>query len=131
MSINRVEVSGRLGKDPVLRGTAKGTPVLEMRVCVNDRVKTESGWQDKANWVDVTMFGARAESLSNILVKGSHVAVAGRLSQQSWVDKETGKGRSKLEVICDDIDFISGRAKGAPAEKEQESAEIYDEGIPF
>ena len=119
MSINRVEISGNLGRDPVLRYTSAGQAVLGMCMCV-----------DKPNWVDVTVFGPRGEALSKILEKGAHVAVAGRLSQQSWKDKETGKARSRLEVIAEDVD-IFGRAPAKQDGPRQEDVEIYDEEIPF
>ena len=130
MSINRVEISGNLGRDPVLRYTSAGQAVLGICMCVNDRVKRDDKWVDKPNWVDVTVFGPRGEALSKILEKGAHVAVAGRLSQQSWKDKETGKARSRLEVIAEDVD-IFGRAPAKQDGPRQEDVEIYDEEIPF
>lgn len=59
--INTVAISGNLGRDPELRATQTGTQVLRFSVCVNERRKVGDEWQDVPNWVDVTVFGKRAE----------------------------------------------------------------------
>lgn len=66
MSINRVVISGNLTRDPELRATASGMPVLGFGVAVNDRRKNQQTgeWEDYPNFIDCTMFGARAESVS-------------------------------------------------------------------
>lgn len=128
MSINRVEISGNLGRDPELRATSSGTQVCSFSVCVNTRQKVNGEWKDKANWVDVIFFGNRAESISKYLSKGSHVTVAGRLSQNTWETKD-GQKRSKLEVIGEDIDFQGG--KRAEQAAQEPSADVYDDDIPF
>lgn len=128
MSINRVTISGNLGRDPELRVTKSGTQVLSFSVCVNDRRKNQSGeWEDAPNWLDVTMFGQRAESVSRYLGKGSHVTVAGKLRQRTW-QTDDGQKRSKVEIVCEDIDF-SGTKR---AEREEEpQGDMYDADIPF
>ncbi len=127
MSINRVEISGNLGRDPELRATSSGTQVCSFSVCVNTRQKVNGEWKDKANWVDVIFFGNRAESISKYLAKGSHVTVAGRLSQNVW--EKDGQKRSKLEVIGEDIDFQDGKRTEQAAQ--EPSADVYDDDIPF
>lgn len=127
MSINRVTISGNLGRDPELRATTSGTQVCSLAVCVNTRQKVNGEWTDKPNWVDVIFFGNRAESIAKYLAKGSHVTIAGRLSQNSW--EKDGKKRSKLEVIGEDIDFQGGKRTEQAAQ--EQSADVYDEDIPF
>lgn len=127
MSINRVEISGNLGRDPELRATASGTQVCQFSVCVNDRRKNnQTGeWEDVPNWVDVTFFGNRAESINQYLSKGSLVFVAGRLHQNKWQDKN-GNNRSKLEVIGEDIHFGgSGNQSGNQGGYQQQNAPQY------
>lgn len=128
MSINSVNISGNLGRDPELRATKTGMQVLSFSVCVNARVKRNGEWADKANWVDVTLYGNRAESLSRYLAKGTHVTVSGRLDQRTWEAKD-GTKRSKLEVICDEIDFTGGKRE--QGQEPAEDAGLYDEDIPF
>lgn len=104
--INRLEISGNLTRDPEVRSTASGMTVLSFGVAVNDRVKNNQTdeWEDKPNFVDCTMFGKRAESVSKYLTKGVKVFIAGKLRYSQWEDKN-GNKRSKLEAIVDDIVF--------------------------
>lgn len=110
MSINRTVISGNLTRDPDVRATAAGTQVLSFTVAVNDRRKNQQTgeWEDHANFVGCTMFGARAEAVGRYLSKGSKVCVEGKLRYSSWEDRDGGK-RSKLEVIVDEIEFMSSR----------------------
>jgi single-strand DNA-binding protein len=138
MSINRVVISGNLTRDPELRATATGMPVLGMGVAVNDRRKNQSTgeWEDYPNFIDCTMFGTRAESLSHYLSKGAKVAIEGKLRWSQW--EREGQKRSKIEVIIDEIEFLSARDGSAPAVQRKEveippapEVTIYDEDIPF
>ena len=149
MSINRVNISGNLTRDPELRATASGTQVLSFGVAVNDRRRNpQTGdWEDYPNFVDCTMFGTRAEAVSRYLQKGSKVAIEGKLRYSSW--ERDGQRRSKLEVIVDEIEFMSrggqGQGMGHPAPAPMQSAsrapqapvqappevDVYDEDIPF
>lgn len=80
MSINRVEVTGHLTRDPELRQTAGGMSVLSFGIAVNDRRKNANGeWEDYPNFLDCTLFGARADGVSQYIHKGSKVAIDGKL----------------------------------------------------
>ena len=161
MSINRVNISGNLTRDPELRATAGGTQVLSFGVAVNDRRKNpQTGdWEDYPNFVDCTMFGTRAEKLAQYLSKGTKVAVEGKLHYSSW--EKDGQHRSKLDVTVDEIEFMSrqGAEQGntpyvsdrqqAPSHRDavqapaavqnavnqafsqNPAAAVYDEDIPF
>ena len=150
MSINRVIISGNLTRDPEIRSTASGMPVLCFGVAVNDRRKNQQSgeWEDYPNFIDCTMFGARAERVSRFLDKGSKVAVEGKLHYSQWETKE-GQKRSKIDVIVDELEFMSSRndsssygggntgGYSAPAAATMAapvvdaSSSIYDEDIPF
>lgn len=112
MSINRVNISGNLTRDPELRQTAGGTQVLTFGVAVNDRRRNpQSGeWEDYPNFVDCVMFGARAEAVSRYLTKGTKVAIEGKLRYSTW--ERDGQRRSKLEVIVDEMEFLSRTNQG-------------------
>lgn len=113
MSINKVIISGNLTRDPELRATAGGMQVMSLGVAVNDRRKNaQTGeWEDYPNFVDCTMFGTRAESLARFLSKGTKVAIEGKLRWSQW--ERDGQKRSKLEVVVDDLEFMSSRQQGA------------------
>lgn len=123
MSINSVIISGNLTRDPELRTTASGLPVLGFTVAVNDRRKNlqTNEWEDFPNYVDCTLFGARAENIARMVSKGSKVAIEGKLRWSQW--ERDGQKRSKLEVIVDEIVTMSQQAT------QQQS--LYDSDIPF
>lgn len=157
MSINRVIISGNLTRDPELRQTQSGMPVMSMGVAVNDRRKNpQTGeWEDYPNFIDCTMFGQRAQSLANYLSKGTKVSIEGKLRWSQW--ERDGQKRSKIEVIVDELEFMSSRNSGsqqqshdygapsynaasaynaapaysAPAPAIDASSSVYDEDIPF
>lgn len=146
MSINRVVISGNLTRSPEVRHTAGGLPVMGFGVAVNDRRKNQQTgeWEDYPNFVDCTVFGTRAENLAKFLSKGSKVAIEGSLRWSQW--ERNGEKRSKLEVIVDEIEFMSrsdGRSgqdagqyapQGASAPQaapQQPQAYVYGEDIPF
>ncbi len=143
MSINRVNITGNLTRDPELRSTGSGMSVLQMGVAVNDRRKNaQTGeWEDSPNFIDVVMFGTRAESVSRFLSKGSKVAIEGKLRWSSWEDKTTGAKRSKVEVVADDIEFMSSKNDGgggggrsdysAPAKSDSSADPVIEDDIPF
>ena len=129
MSINRVNISGNLTRDAELRQTQGGMAILSMGVAVNDRRKNQQTgeWEDVPNFIDCTMFGSRAEKLAQYLAKGTKVAIEGKLRWSQW--EKDGAKRSKLEVIVDEIEFMS---RGQQQRQQQTaSADLYDENIPF
>lgn len=152
MSINRVTISGNLARDPELRTTATGNPVLGFSVAVNDRRKNNATgeWEDHPNFVDCTMFGTRAEKITPYLSKGTKVAIDGKLRWSQW--ERDGQKRSKIEVIIDEIEFMSRgdhpevqvsqpapaqpsnvqtQMPGMPVARHVVDASIYDTDIPF
>ena len=156
MSINKVVISGNLTRDPELRQTANGFSVLSFGVAVNDRRRNQQTgeWEDYPNFIDCTMFGARAESVSRFLSKGSKVAIEGKLRWSQW--ERDGQKRSKIEVVVDEIEFMSrggdnsgGYSGGYGASQTRQSQQygsqpmqqapatptvdtsVYDEDIPF
>lgn len=126
MSINKVMVTGNLTRDSELRTTQSGMPVLNLGVAVNERRKNQQTgqWEDHPVFVDCTMFGTRAEKIAPYLVKGTKVAVEGRLRYSSWEDRASGQRRSKLDVTVDDIEFMSSNR---PRQGEYQ-AEAFDYG---
>lgn len=129
MSINRVNISGNLTRDPELRQTQGGMAILSLGVAVNDRRKNQQTgeWEDVPNFVDCVVFGTRAEKLAQFLAKGSKVAIEGKLRWSQW--EKDGAKRSKLEVIVDEIEFMS--RGGQQRQQQTASADLYDENIPF
>ena len=129
MSINCVNISGNLTRDAEVKYTTTGSPILSFGIAINDRVKnSQTGeWDDRPNFVDCALFGSRAESLRQWLVKGTKVAIAGRLHYSSW--ERDGQKRSKLDVIVNDVEFLSTSKAKPPVAPVP--AQAIDDDIPF
>ncbi|OKY81520.1 MAG: hypothetical protein BHV62_01515 [Eggerthella sp. 51_9] len=117
MAINKATITGNITRDPELRQTQGGTSVLAIGVAVNDRRKNQQTgeWEDYPNFIDCTIFGNRATGVAPHLEKGMKVAIEGKLNQSRW-QAEDGTNRSKIEIIVDEIEFMS-RQQGQTASK--------------
>jgi single-strand DNA-binding protein len=106
----KASIIGNLGNDPEMRYSAGGAAFLRFNVASNFRARSPEGeWQDKTEWVRVTVFGQRAETLGQYLKKGSRVFVDGRLEARPWTDQQ-GQVRAGLELVASDVEFMSSRA---------------------
>ncbi|MBR3326688.1 MAG: single-stranded DNA-binding protein [Atopobiaceae bacterium] len=125
MSINRVNISGNLTRDPELRTTQGGTAVLGFGVAVNDRRRNpQTGeWEDVPNFIDCTVFGNRAGALANFLRKCQKVAIEGKLRWSQW--EKDGQKRSKIEVIVDECEFLAPRQDGQQQGYPQQAPQGY------
>ena len=104
-SINQVILLGRLTRDPEARTTSTGKTVVSFSLAVD-----RGGQDDSADFFDITAWEKLGELVSQYLSKGRRVLVQGRLRQDSWDDKETGKKRSRVEVTATDVTFLDGPA---------------------
>jgi single-strand DNA-binding protein len=141
-SFNKVILVGNLTRDPEIRYTPNGTPVMDIGLAVNDRRRNASGeWVDEPVFVDVTLWGRTAEVASQYLSKGSPVLIEGRLRLDTW-ETSDGQRRSKLRVVADRMQML-GRGPGgeggpapsgeraAPAGQGEVSREFNEEPPPF
>ena len=113
-SFNKVILVGNLTRDPEVKYTTGGTAVAEIGLAVNrtwfDQKSNER--KEETTFVDVTLWGRQAEVAGEYLVKGRSVLIEGRLQLDSWDDKETGKKRSKLRVVGEQMQMLGGRGDG-------------------
>lgn len=109
-SINQVILMGRLTRDPEQRTTSTGKTIASFSIAVD-----RGGDSDAADFFDVTAWEKLGELVVQYLGKGRRVLVQGRLRQDSWDDKETGKKRSRVEVTATDVTFLDGPNDGAGA----------------
>lgn len=99
--INQVILMGRLTRDPEVRTTASGKSVTSFSLAVD-----RGGQDDQADFFDVTAWEKTGELVAQYLSKGRRALVQGRLRQDSWDDKETGKKRTRVEVVAFDVTFL-------------------------
>lgn len=102
MSFNQLTILGRLGSDPEMRYTDKGTAVT------NFSVATDVGWGDNKEtlWLRVNCWDKMAESANQYLEKGRQVLVVGELSQREYT-AASGDTRTSLEVKARELKFIN------------------------
>ena len=106
-SINQVILMGRLTRDPEQRTTSTGKTIASFSIAVD-----RGGQDDAADFFEVTAWEKLGELVMQYLAKGRRVLVQGRLRQDSWDDKETGKKRSRFEVTATDVTFLDGPSDG-------------------
>lgn len=114
--MNSISISGPLGKDSELRHLPNGDAVCSFSVA-------DSMGRDKPTiWWNASLFGKRAEALSQYLVKGQQVTVIGNVTEREWVDKQ-GATRKSMDVRVSDVALMGGKREGqqsaAPAAPRQ------------
>lgn len=100
---NEMTLVGNIISDPELKYTAGGTAIASFGLAWNRRFQQDNEWQEEAHFFDVTVWREMAENVAESFRKGDRVVVVGRLDQSRWEDKETGKGRSKVGVVADEV----------------------------
>lgn len=119
-NLNRVLLIGNLTRDPEVRYTPKGTAVTDISIAINRVIGSEEGERrEEVTYVDVTLWGRQAEVAQQYLTKGRGVFIEGRLQLDTWDDKQTGQKRSRLKVVGENMQMLSGRGANAPAEGDQ------------
>lgn len=116
-SINQVILMGRLTRDPEQRTTTSGKTIVSFSIAVD-----RGGQDDKADFFDVTAWEKLGELVAKYLSKGRRVLVQGRLQQDSWDDKETGKKRSKVGITATDVTFLDSAGDGGSGQTNNSSA---------
>ena len=111
VSFNRVVLAGNLTRDPELRFTNNGIPVCEFGIAVNERRGKGADATERANFFDITAWRDLGETIANYKKKGDPILVEGRLQFRSW-EAQDGSKRSKVDVVADNVQFLSGRGDG-------------------
>ena len=112
-NINTVVLGGNLVRDPEVSYTPKGTAVLDISIANNEVWTDDAGEKhEEVTFVEVRFWGKQAENGGRLCHKGKPIVVEGRLSQQRWEDKETGKARSKTLIKASKFHFAGDSGGG-------------------
>ncbi len=115
MSVNKVILVGRLGRDPETRYTGGGQAVANFSVATDETYKDKSGERQKrTEWHKIVVWGKQAEIAQQYLKKGSLIFIEGRIQSREWQDKE-GQKRTSFEIVATNFRMLGGRAEGAAA----------------
>lgn len=142
-SLNRIQLIGRVGRDPETRYTSTQTAVCGFSLATSEKVKDE----ERTEWHQVSVFGKTAELVDKYVRKGALIYVEGRLQSRTYQDKQ-GAEKKVWEVIADRVTFLdTKRAEerssetasavwmgGTPAARPAPAApavEVDDDPIPF
>ena len=98
MSLNKVMIIGRIGREPELKYTQSGSPVCTFSVATDESYTDNSGQKvEKAEWHRIVVFQKAAENCSQYLAKGSLVFIEGKLETRKWQDQQ-GQDRFVTEI---------------------------------
>lgn len=108
---NFIAISGNLTREPEMRYTPSGKPVVSFTVAHNTRRfdKQTNEWVDgQATFIDVELWGGKGENFATEYQQRGKapVLVLGVLRQDTWEDKNGGGKRSKHKITADDVSFI-------------------------
>ena len=122
--MNSITVAGSLGRDAELKHLNNGDSISVFSVA-------DSQGKDKPTiWWNCTIYGKRAESLNQYLVKGQAVTVVGHITEREYTDKN-GNERKAMEIRVNDVMLQGRKQDAAPKPVKEEKADYDDSEIPF
>jgi single-strand DNA-binding protein len=112
MSVNKVILVGRLGKDPETRYMTNGEAVTNVTLATSENWKDKSGEkQEKTEWHNLVFYRRLAEIAGEYLKKGSQIYVEGKLQTRKWQTKE-GQDRYTTEIIVNEMQMLGSKSGG-------------------
>ncbi len=144
MSVNKVILVGRLGRDPESRFTGSGQAVCNFSLATDRSYKDRNGQtQKQTEWHKIVAWGKLAEICQKYLKKGSQIFVEGRIQSRQWEDQQ-GQKRTSFEIVAGEMRMLGSRGEASPVSHAGEEAEapaapapeeagpeVSDEDIPF
>jgi single-strand DNA-binding protein len=116
MSVNKVILVGRLGRDPETRYTSGGQAVANFTMATDESFKDRAGERQKrTEWHRIVLWGKLAEIAQQYLKKGMLVYIEGRIQTRQWEDKRDGQKRTTTEIVGNAMKMLTSRAEGAAA----------------
>src|SRR4030066_2287557 len=130
MSVNKVILIGRLGKDPETRYMTSGEAVTNCTLATSENWKDKSGEkQEKTEWPNLVFSRRLAEIAGEYLKKGSQIFVEGKLQTRKWQDKE-GKDRYTTEIVVNEMTMLGGKSTGGSFEVVENKPAAADSAAP-
>lgn len=127
-SLNSCSFIGNVGKEPELRFSAAGKPVLKFPIAVSNNKRVNNEWTSETLWVNVTQIGDQAERNADVLAKGSPVFAEGKLEVRTYERKDGGTGVS-VDLLANKVLSL---AKRESASDDWPKAVADDDGdLPF
>jgi single-strand DNA-binding protein len=145
-SLNKVQLIGRLGKDPETRYMTNGEAVTNVSMATSETYKDKSGEKvEKVDWHNLVFYRRLAEVAGEYLKKGSELYIEGKIHTRKWQDKE-GRDRYTTEIIVHEMQMLGSKPQGsgaqpamrapasrpaAPAQPSGGNFDNFEDDIPF
>ena len=129
LNLNNLQVAGNMTRDAQLKMLPNDKVVAEFGIAINRRYRDTGGeMKEETTYLDVEIFGKQADLTAQYTHKGKNVMLEGSLKYSSWVDKESGKNRSKLTMHAQKIHFSLGNNpdQSQQSNQSQQSAPTQD-----
>lgn len=126
MNYSKCIIIGNLTKEVETKYLPSGTPVTNFSIAVNRKYKQGEENKEEVSFFDVVTFGKQGELCKQYLHKGSSVLVEGRLQQRRW--ETEGQKRSKIEIVAENVRFMSSPKKGTAQQPADQTGEVE---VPF
>lgn len=132
--MNKIQLVGRLTKDPEIRYTDGGSSIARFNIAVDRRFKTDNG--PTADFIPCVAFGKTAEFIEKYFSKGMRIGVSGRIQTGSY--EKDGQRIYTTDVVIEEAEFVESKG-GASSEQAKPDAdgfvnipdEIGEEELPF
>ena len=139
MSVNKVTLIGRVGRDPEVRYMPNGEAVANFSIATSESWKDKNGERvTKTEWHNVTLYRKLAEIAGQYLKKGSQVYIEGKIQSRKYTGKD-GIERTAYEIIGSEMKMLGGNtgteSVQAPPTKQDQTAPVqadnFEDDIPF
>lgn len=113
MSVNKVTLIGRVGKEIELKHTPAGMPYVNFSIATTEKFKGRDGTKkENTEWHSLVAWDKKAEVIAKFVKKGHLLYVEGKLSTRKYADKDGGKDRYATSITVREIDFINPKEEG-------------------
>ena len=143
MSLNKVILIGRLGREPECRYMPNGDAVCNFSLATTESWKDQSGQKkERTEWHAINLYRKLAEIAGQYLKKGSLVYLEGKIQSRKYTGKD-GIERTAYEIVCSEMKMLGGRAEGGegqhnpppPTRQQPDAAPVpqddIDDDVPF
>lgn len=113
ISLNAFSFTGRAGRDAEIRYFDDGRSVASVPIAIN--LRQRKGEDVPPIWVEVSLWGKRAQALADYIRKGDLLAVAGELQAPDAFTDKAGNARCRLRVSANEIAFLHSPSREQPA----------------
>jgi single-strand DNA-binding protein len=125
-ALNKVQLIGRLGKDPESRFTPTGKQLVQFSLAVSNRWKSAEGEaKESTEWFNIEAWGRIAEICHQFLHKGSLIYLEGRLHTDKYDDK-SGATKYFTKVVVQSMQMLDRKPEEEPVSAVEEESGEYE-----